>query len=68
MSRIVTPPTAQPTGTLPIPHDKIAMRAYEKWLKRGRRHGNDMQDWIEAEVELREEMRRSNLTGTTMRH
>jgi hypothetical protein len=42
-----------------IQHDKIAMRAYEKWCKRGRQHGTDKQDWMEAERELREELRRT---------
>jgi hypothetical protein len=31
------------------------MRAYQKWLKRGCPHGTDVQDWIEAEAELRAE-------------
>jgi hypothetical protein len=34
------------------------MRAYEKWVKRGRPQGTDVQDWIEAETELRAEMAR----------
>jgi hypothetical protein len=41
-----------------IPHDKIAMRAYEKWVKRGRPNGSDVQDWVEAEAELRAEYTR----------
>jgi hypothetical protein len=41
-----------------IPREKIAMRAYEKWCKRGRQHGSDKQDWVEAETELRAEMSR----------
>jgi hypothetical protein len=28
---------------------KIAEMAYQLWEKRGRPHGSDMQDWIEAE-------------------
>jgi hypothetical protein len=28
---------------------KIAETAYYLWEKRGRPHGNDMQDWLEAE-------------------
>jgi hypothetical protein len=28
---------------------KIAEAAYHLWEKRGRPHGNDMQDWLEAE-------------------
>jgi hypothetical protein len=40
-----------------VPHEKIAMRAYEKWCKRGCPPGTDVQDWLEAEAELRMEMR-----------
>jgi hypothetical protein len=39
----------------PIPHEKIAMRAYEKWCQRGCSHGRHEQDWLEAERELRQE-------------
>jgi len=59
MSKVaVTTPTTQ-TGQLP--HEKIAMRAYDKWCKKGRPKGTDKQDWLEAEAELRTEMTR---TGT----
>jgi hypothetical protein len=68
MSRIATPHLGQPgTSTAQIPQDKIAQRAYEKWLKRGRTHGHDLQDWMEAEAELRSELGRGNL-GSPMRH
>ncbi len=71
MSRAATPPMAQPmssTSTVKIPPEKIAMRAYEKWMKRGRTHGHDLQDWVEAEAELRVEMARSvGHTGTQTR-
>ena len=62
MSRVVTPPLAQPTSNSPmkVPHDKIAMRAYEKWCKRGRPHGTDKQDWLEAETELKAELSGTN--------
>jgi hypothetical protein len=68
MSKVVTPPTAQPTSnTIKVPHDKIAMRAYEKWCKRGRPHGTDRQDWTDAEAELRGEMLRGGSTPTPNR-
>lgn len=47
-------PTTAQAGTH-IPHEKIAQRAYEKFMKRGCGHGRHMQDWIEAEAELRAE-------------
>jgi hypothetical protein len=63
MSRVATPPmTPASTPANPqakVPHDKIAMRAYEKWCLRGRPQGTEKQDWIEAEAELRAEMMRS---------
>ena len=31
---------------------EIAVRAYEKWLARGRSDGSDLQDWLEAEAEI----------------
>jgi hypothetical protein len=74
MSRVATPPVAKPvspgqatTPTSPssptgaIPREKIAMRAYEKWMKGGCQHGSDRQHWLEAEAELRAEHAR---TGT----
>ena len=53
MSRVVTPPTSQPGTQMKIPHEQIAMRAYEKWVKRGKPFGSSQQqDWYEAEKEL----------------
>jgi hypothetical protein len=66
MSKVVTPPMAQPTSTVKVPHEKIAMRAYEKWCSRGRPAGSDMRDWLEAETELRAEYARTG-SGTQQR-
>ncbi len=38
-----------------LPHDKISARAYEIWVRKGRPHGLDAQNWLEAEAELRAE-------------
>jgi hypothetical protein len=43
------------TPPVSVPHEKIAMRAYEKWCQRGRSHGNHVQDWLDAERELQRE-------------
>ena len=64
MSRVMSSTTSatpqqQQHGTMSIPREKIAMRAYEKWCKRGRPHGTDKQDWTEAEIELKAEMMRT---------
>jgi hypothetical protein len=40
---------------LDIPHDKIAARAYEIWVRKGKPHGQDVKNWVEAEAELRAE-------------
>jgi hypothetical protein len=34
-------------------HESIAVRAYDKWVARGRPLGTAVQDWLEAEAELK---------------
>src|SRR5947208_2314653 len=52
-----------------VTSERIAKRAYEKWLKRGCTHGNDVQDWVEAEKEVMAELMGSTpaASGTTRR-
>jgi Protein of unknown function (DUF2934) len=66
MSRVTSPP-APTTSSAKLPHASIAARAYEKWCKRGRPHGTDRQDWLEAEAELRTEFNRTGNVPTTPR-
>jgi Protein of unknown function (DUF2934) len=33
-------------------HEQIARRAYELYEQRGRQHGNDVADWLQAEEEI----------------
>ena len=33
--------------------DEVRVRAYQRYIERGATHGNDVQDWVEAEKELR---------------
>jgi hypothetical protein len=42
------------TATAPS-EEEIARRAYEIFLRRGGDHGNDIEDWLQAERELSEE-------------
>ena len=35
----------------------VARRAYDLYLSRGREHGHDEEDWLQAERELRETLR-----------
>ena len=39
--------------------DKVAARAYQKWVQKGCKHGTDKQDWLEAETEIKAEMART---------
>lgn len=39
-------------------HEAIARHAYELWLARGGTHGHDIDDWLEAEWDLRRVRRR----------
>lgn len=38
-------------------HDEIARRAYEVYLARGAAPGRDLEDWLQAERDLRTSMR-----------
>jgi hypothetical protein len=49
-------PQATTSKAVTLTHDQIAKRAYEKWIKKGRPHGTNVQDWLEAEAELRREI------------
>ena len=49
-------PTAAPTSpavsSCDDPHILIAKRAYELYSERGHRHGNALDDWLDAEREI----------------
>ena len=47
--------TASAPAVAEVPHDKIAARAAEIWERNGHPHGQDVQNWMEAEAELRAE-------------
>ena len=42
-----------------LPHDVIAMRAYELYLGDGAPEGRDLEHWLRAESELRERVSRN---------
>jgi hypothetical protein len=42
-------------GVQEIAPDRVAARAYELYVARGRQDGHDVSDWLQAEAELREE-------------
>jgi hypothetical protein len=41
------------TSTSSPTHDEIARRAFEIFLTRGGNHGSDLEDWLQAEKEVR---------------
>jgi len=45
--------------------DRIAQRAYERYEARGREEGRDLEDWLEAEQELRQSPSESTTTPAT---
>ncbi|MGH7868096.1 MAG: DUF2934 domain-containing protein [Candidatus Dormibacteraceae bacterium] len=46
-SRVGDPTAAAPT------QERIAQRAYERFVARGCEHGHDEEDWLQAELELK---------------
>ena len=44
-----------PPPPVDFSHDKIEARAYEIWVRKGKPHDQDLQNWAEAEAELRAE-------------
>ena len=61
-TKVSSTPVSQPNPTVKVPHEKIAMRAFEKWCKNGRQHGRHVQDWLEAERELAAEYAKASTT------
>ena len=49
-----TVPNAPTTGEGSEREGRIAQRAYERFEERGREHGRDLEDWLEAEREIAE--------------
>ena len=45
--------TARAEGVGPPAHEAIARRAYDLYLERGAEPGRDVEDWLQAEAELR---------------
>jgi hypothetical protein len=60
----VTTTPLRPAGTKPlqatsrakITYEQIARRAHEIWVKQGCTHGQDRQNWLEAERQLKAEL------------
>src|SRR5687768_3620760 len=50
-------PSALDGLAIKLTHEEIARRAYQLCEDRGGEHGHDLQDWFQAERELREFLR-----------
>lgn len=48
------PVPAPETSTNAPTHDQISERAYERYVSRGGAPGSDLEDWFEAERDLRQ--------------
>ena len=49
------PVDATPAPAERLPFDAVAARAADIWRRKGRPHGQDEQNWLQAEAELRAE-------------
>ena len=53
VERIAIFPSRKPDiSSLELTERYIEKRAYELYERRGREHGHDLEDWVEAEVEI----------------
>jgi hypothetical protein len=48
---------APPNRVAQAADSDVARRAYDLYLSRGREHGHDAEDWLQAQRELRETVR-----------
>ncbi|MCU0913690.1 MAG: DUF2934 domain-containing protein [Planctomycetes bacterium] len=48
--------TPQTTAPARITHEQIARRAHDIWVKNGCKHGQDEQNWLDAERQLKAEL------------
>jgi Protein of unknown function (DUF2934) len=52
--KTVSDSTAKPNkGSLELPEELIRARAYQLYEERGCEDGHDLDDWLQAEVEIR---------------
>ena len=45
--------TSRPIGSAPVTDADVALRAYDLYLARGCEPGHDVEDWLQAERDLR---------------
>jgi DUF2934 family protein len=47
-----SPPTAKIAEPEVDIYEEISARAYQLYLERGRENGHDLEDWLQAEIEV----------------
>jgi len=55
-------------GTIAVqgpPYERVAVKAYELYLRRGQTEGHDLEDWLDAENQVRSEMRVEHKAAAT---
>jgi hypothetical protein len=52
-ARAPVAPQKKPAKTIPL-EEQIRQRAHELYLQRGCEDGKDVEDWLQAEAEIRE--------------
>ena len=52
MPRKPEKPATSDIGSQELTEEIIRMRAYQLFEQRGCRHGNDLEDWLQAEAEV----------------
>jgi Protein of unknown function (DUF2934) len=55
----------QASSTTQVCQDRVAARAYQKWMQKGCPQGSDKQDWAEAEAEIKAEMGKPGAAAST---
>lgn len=54
-------PKTEPQESVVIPDEFVQKAAYYHWERRGKPHGDEWYDWLEAEKEIKEWMAASGL-------
>jgi hypothetical protein len=48
--KVIPPPE---TSHIAATDHEVALLAYQRWLDRGKHHGSDSEDWLQAEEQLK---------------
>jgi hypothetical protein len=54
-----------PRSTSHPTHEEIEFRGYQMYLERGGEHGRDVEDWLQAQLELLKKYKKSRASATS---